>query len=139
MFGFLNLNVRELDPSFLLPFARVLMIDTMSFYSTLFGLLGEVIILIYWMISSALRNASLYLQVFLMPKGLNWKLLWLKDRRIVVLGIFLLFFLNIQGLPNLRYISLISWKDTLNWMMEDSGSLTQKAVIKFFKDSNPTC
>jgi len=30
-------------------------------------------------------------------------------------------------------------KDTPNWMLEDSGSLTHKVTIKFFKDSNPTC
>jgi len=53
--------------------------------------LEEVIILISGMISSALRNASsLCLQVFLMPKELNWKLLWLKDGRIVVIGIFVI-------------------------------------------------
>jgi len=33
-------------------------------------------------------------------------------------------FLNIQGLHNLCYISLTSWEDTPNWMLEDSGSLT---------------
>jgi len=46
-------------------------------------------------------------------------------------------FLNIQGFHNLRYISLASWEYTPSWMLEDSGSLTQKAARKFFKDSNP--
>jgi len=36
-----------------------------------FWTVGNVIILISRMISGALRNASLCLQVFLMPKGLN--------------------------------------------------------------------
>jgi len=48
-------------------------------------------------------------------------------------------FLNIQGLHNLRYIYLTFWEDTRNWMLEDSGSLTQKATRKFFKDFNPAC
>ena len=47
--------------------------------------------------------------------------------------------LNIQGLHNLRYISLTSWEDTPNWMVEDSGSITQKTTRKIFKDSNLTC
>jgi len=41
-------------------------------------------------------------------------------------------FSNIQGLHNLRYISLTSCEDTHNWMLEDSGFLIQKAAIKFF-------
>jgi len=49
------------------------------------------------------------------------------------------FSLNIQGLHNLRYISLTSWEDTRNWMLEDSGSLTQKIAKKFLKEFNPTC
>jgi len=40
-------------------------------------------------------------------------------------------FLNIQGLHNLCYISLTSWEDTPNYMLEDSSFLTQKAA-KFF-------
>ena len=47
--------------------------------------------------------------------------------------------LNIQGLHNLCYIFLTSWDNTPNWMLEDSGSLIEKAARKFFKDSNPTC
>jgi len=37
------------------------------------------------------------------------------------------------------YISLTAWEDTPNWMLEDFGSVTQKAANKFSKDSNPTC
>jgi len=42
-------------------------------------------------------------------------------------------FLIIQGLHNLPYISLASWEDTPNWMLEDSSSLTQKVARKFLR------